>query len=58
MIFRPADSSKIDPIEVVTLLTGTMKGNIDVPDHYGQTPIHCAAFRGATISCMHLAQVC
>ncbi|GAB6020532.1 hypothetical protein CHUAL_003215 [Chamberlinius hualienensis] len=56
-IGRPDDSSKIDPIEIVSLLTEAMKGsNLDVADHFGQTPLHRAALRGATISCMHLTQ--
>uniref|UniRef100_T1IYM8 Poly [ADP-ribose] polymerase n=1 Tax=Strigamia maritima TaxID=126957 RepID=T1IYM8_STRMM len=56
-IGKNSDSSKIDPIEIVSLLTCAMKeSNIDCPDGSGQTPLHCAAFRGSTISCMHLAQ--
>ena len=35
-----------------------MKGQrIDEPDVYGCTPLHYAAFRGATVSCLLLLQV-
>ena len=48
----------MDPIELVTTLTSAMKGvDIDVYDQFGQTPLHRAALRGATVSCMHLLQV-
>lgn len=54
---KRADSSKIDPIEVVSLLTGAMKNmHLDAVDKFKQTPLHCAAFRGATICCMRLAK--
>lgn len=53
-----SDSSFMDPIELVALLDpgdNPMQGQaIDVADVFGSTPLHYAAQRGATISCMHL----
>ncbi|CAD5123349.1 DgyrCDS11707 [Dimorphilus gyrociliatus] len=50
-------SETVDPIELLSLLTSSM-GNkkIDVCDKNGQTPLHRAAIRGATVSCMHLIE--
>jgi ankyrin repeat protein len=52
------DSSFMDPIELVALLDpgdSPLQGQaIDVADEFGSTPLHYAAQRGATISCMHL----
>ncbi|XP_066280586.1 poly [ADP-ribose] polymerase tankyrase-like isoform X1 [Branchiostoma lanceolatum] len=46
-----------DPIEVTTTLTVAMNGKgIDTADEFGQTPLHRAALRGATICCLHLVE--
>ncbi|XP_076308551.1 LOW QUALITY PROTEIN: poly [ADP-ribose] polymerase tankyrase-like [Tachypleus tridentatus] len=56
-ISRENDFSHSDPIELVDLLTRTMGTcPVDLADNSGQTPLHLAAVRGATISCMHLSQ--
>ncbi|KAG8179654.1 hypothetical protein JTE90_017793 [Oedothorax gibbosus] len=56
-IGEPFESSQIDPMELVVLLTGSMeKEKIGVADLFGQTVLHCAAYRGATISTMHLCK--
>ena len=48
----------MDPIELVALLdpsdTSIEQPSVDVSDKFGSTPLHYAAQRGATISCMHL----
>jgi hypothetical protein len=52
------NSSAIDPVEVVGLLLEAMDGlKVDEPDVFGCTPLHYAAFRGATVSCLLLLQV-
>ncbi|XP_078675989.1 poly [ADP-ribose] polymerase tankyrase-like isoform X2 [Branchiostoma floridae x Branchiostoma belcheri] len=51
------NKTAIDPIEVTTTLTVAMNGQgIDTADEFGQTPLHRAAFRGATICCLHLVE--
>ncbi|XP_038075117.1 poly [ADP-ribose] polymerase tankyrase-like [Patiria miniata] len=48
---------KTDPIEIVTVLLDAMKGQqVDTQDKFGQTPLHWAAYRGATISAKYLVQ--
>ena len=50
--------SPLDPIELCSVLTDNMKNKeLDVQDENGQTPLHLAAKRGATICCVHLLQV-
>jgi hypothetical protein len=52
------DSFAIDPVEVVTLLLEAMKGKeVNATDSFGCSPLHYAAFRGATVSCLLLIQV-
>ena len=58
-IGRHKDHSFLDPIELVALLnpsdsTTIQQPSADVADNFGSTPLHYAAQRGATISCMHL----
>ena len=49
--------SSIDPIEACSMLVEAMKGkNVDLKDEYGSTPLHYAAYRGATVSCLFLLQ--
>ncbi|GFT42008.1 poly polymerase tankyrase [Nephila pilipes] len=56
-INKPFDSSQIDPMELIVLLTGSMaKETIEIPDQFGRTVLHYAAYRGATISVMHLSK--
>nr|XP_042896391.1 poly [ADP-ribose] polymerase tankyrase isoform X4 [Parasteatoda tepidariorum] len=56
-IGRHSDATQIDPMELVVLLTGSMeKETMLVPDQFGRTVLHSAAFRGATISVMHLSK--
>ncbi|XP_078592750.1 poly [ADP-ribose] polymerase tankyrase-like isoform X2 [Branchiostoma floridae x Branchiostoma japonicum] len=51
------NKTAIDPIEVTTTLTVAMNGRgIDTADKFGQTPLHRAALRGATICCLHLVE--
>ncbi|XP_070180050.1 poly [ADP-ribose] polymerase tankyrase-like isoform X2 [Littorina saxatilis] len=46
-----------DPIELLSLMTAAMKDqHVDEPDSSGDTPLHKAAAKGATICCMHLLQ--
>lgn len=50
-------SSALDPIELCSVVTGAMKGeHIDDGDKNGQSALHLAAQRGATICCVHLLQ--
>jgi len=52
------DSSATDPVEVVGLLIEAMGGQqIDERDCFGCTPLHYAAYHGATVSCLLLLQV-
>ncbi|XP_029642629.1 poly [ADP-ribose] polymerase tankyrase isoform X2 [Octopus sinensis] len=47
-----------EPIELVQLLTSAMRySQIDLTDFFGQTPLHRAACRGATICCRHLVKL-
>ena len=56
--FREEDTSQVDPIELCSVLVTAMADkDIDDPDINGQSPLHRAAFRGATISCAILMQV-
>jgi ankyrin repeat protein len=56
------DHSHMDPIDLVELLEPIEDMPAEVPDttpavlidNFGSTPLHYAAQRGATISCMHL----
>lgn len=58
MFYSLDDYTQLDPIEVVTILTTAMKGRgIDMADKHGRTPLHFAAYRGATISFTHLIEV-
>ncbi|XP_022096541.1 serine/threonine-protein phosphatase 6 regulatory ankyrin repeat subunit B-like [Acanthaster planci] len=51
------DKTQTDPIEIVTVLLGAMKGKqVDTQDKFGQTPLHWAAYRGSTISAKHLVE--
>ncbi|VDM39831.1 unnamed protein product [Toxocara canis] len=46
------DTSSIDPIAVVSVLAQAMdkeKANIDMPDSFGNTPLHYAAQRGSNV---------
>ena len=52
------NQSALDPIETVSLLAAAMEGrHLNVQDKYGRTPLHYAAYRGAMISAMHIAEV-
>ncbi|XP_013405621.1 tankyrase-like protein isoform X2 [Lingula anatina] len=54
---RHTDSSRTDPIEMCSILASAMKNKgLDTPDNFGQAPLHTAAYRGATVSCMLLVQ--
>ncbi|KAG4073918.1 hypothetical protein HA402_014123 [Bradysia odoriphaga] len=60
-IGKHSDSSFMDPIELVTTLVRAMKqtlpnfaDEIRAADEFGMTPLHYAAYRGATISCSYL----
>ncbi|XP_052057851.1 poly [ADP-ribose] polymerase tankyrase-like isoform X2 [Mytilus californianus] len=54
-IESPELKTAIDPIDLLSLLTRTMKDQqIDETDCNLQTPLHLAAYRGATICCLHL----
>ncbi|XP_035216657.1 poly [ADP-ribose] polymerase tankyrase-like isoform X2 [Stegodyphus dumicola] len=54
-IGRPFDTSPIDPVEITMLLTGSIEAEtMNVPDQFGQTILHCAGYRGATISVLNL----
>jgi ankyrin repeat protein len=48
----------MDPIELVSTLTQAMKSvDINHQDEFGETTLHRAALRGATVCAMHLLQV-
>jgi len=54
----------IDPISVASLLCEAMveqgkdvKAQVNHKDNFGQTPLHRAALRGATICALNLIQV-
>lgn len=50
-------TASVDPIELLTLLSSSMGNkNLDTCDKNGQTPLHRAAIRGATVCCMHLLE--
>ena len=54
----PETVSPLDPIELCSVLTDSMRNReLDVQDENGQTPLHLASMRGATICCVHLLQV-
>ena len=54
-IDSPEDKSNIDPIELLSLLSRTMRDQqLDEPDCNCQSPLHLAASRGASICCVHL----
>ncbi|CAL1296048.1 unnamed protein product [Larinioides sclopetarius] len=56
-IGRSFDTDQIDPMELVVLLTGSMaKEIIEIPDQFGRTVLHYAAYRGATICVMQLSK--
>lgn len=50
---KPEDTSFYDPVELATVLSCDIELD-KVKDAYGQTPLHRAAFRGATVCCMYL----
>ena len=61
---RHTDYSMSDPISVVGLLCEAMteqgkdaKTQVNHQDNFGQTPLHRAALRGATICSLNLFQV-
>ena len=48
----------IDPIEICTTLTASLRGNgLLKKDNLGRTLLHWSAYRGAGTCCMHLIQV-
>ncbi len=59
---RHRDSGRADPIEVVSLLVEAMEegptegASVDQEDEFGARPLHYAAYRGATVSCLLLLQ--
>ena len=61
---RHTDYSMSDPISIVSLLCEAMaeqgkdvKAQVNHRDKFGQTPLHRAALRGATICALNLLQV-
>lgn len=55
--FRSSNTNpeRKDPIEMCSMLVDAMDGRgIDKADEFGRTPLHYAAFCGATISCLLL----
>eukprot|EP00095_Tigriopus_kingsejongensis_P005843 maker-scaffold697_size109876-snap-gene-0.23 protein:Tk05843 transcript:maker-scaffold697_size109876-snap-gene-0.23-mRNA-1 annotation:"poly(adp-ribose) polymerase pme-5-like" len=54
-IGRHTNQARCDPIEVVSMLVDAMnQADLDEGDDFGTTPLHYAAFRGATVSCLLL----
>ena len=56
---RLADSSKMDPIEVVSTLLDASEdaeAAVRAADEFGSTALHYAAYRGATVCCLLLLQ--
>ena len=55
---KHTDHSRMDPIEVCSMIVEAMDSNrVDEPDEFGSTPLHYAAWRGATVCCLLLLQV-
>lgn len=50
---KPEDTSFFDPVELATVLSCEVE-LAKVKDVFAQTPLHRAAFRGATVCCMYL----
>jgi ankyrin repeat protein len=51
------DNTRTDPIEVCSMLVEAMNGKqIDNVDAYGCSPLHYAAYRGATVCCLLLLE--
>lgn len=44
----------VDPVELLTVITGRMEKGVDLMDAFGYSPLHYAVLRGATISACHL----
>ncbi|GIY73435.1 poly polymerase tankyrase [Caerostris extrusa] len=58
-INKPFDCSVIDPMELISLLTDSMsKESLAIADDFGRTPLHYAAYRGATTCVCHLIKLC
>ncbi|GIY18397.1 poly polymerase tankyrase [Caerostris darwini] len=58
-INKPFDCSVIDPMELISLLTDSMsKESLAIADDFGRTPLHYAAYRGATTCVCHLVKLC
>ena len=57
-IGRHAERSRTDPIEVCSMLVEAMRGGegVDARDEFLSTPLHYAAFRGATVCCLLLLE--
>ena len=56
---RHTVKSSTDPVESYSILSMAMKNQkLEEPDKFGQTPLHRAAYRGATVCAMLLIQVC
>ena len=56
-VAKHRDTHRIDPIEVCSMVVEAMGSKrVDEPDEYGSTPLHYAALRGATVSCLLLLQ--
>ena len=57
-VSRINDTSHIDPIEMLSVVSEAMKGQqMNLQDKFGQTPLHGAALRGAAICCMYIVEV-
>ena len=55
---RHRDSTRIDPVETYSIFSMAMKNqHLDDADVFGQTVLHRAAYRGATVCSMLLMQV-
>lgn len=55
-IRRHWDDSPCDPVELATVLLAHQPALAEMQDEFGQTPLHCAATRGASVCALTLCQ--
>jgi len=53
-INNPLETSKIDPVEVITSYVSQKDCNVTIKDAWGSTALHYAAQRGSQVCCLTL----
>jgi len=53
-INNPFETSRIDPVEVITSFCSQKDCNVTLKDQWGSTPLHYAAQRGSQVSALTL----